>query len=183
MDAYIGEIKIWPVSRCPNGWMYCNGAALNIADYQVLYAIIGVTYGGDGVKTFALPDLRGRVPIHMGTGVNTNGTLPSTPRVIGQNGGSTTVTLTEAQMPVHEHVAFGSTLNADAKIPAANTVLGTTPTGTNPYMKETSPGKDFDFSPQSIGATGGSQPHNNVMPSRTMNYIICVTGGVFPVKP
>lgn len=183
MDAYLGEIRIWPVPRCPDGWMFCNGAVLKIADYQALYALIGITYGGDAVTTFALPNLCGRVPIHMGSGPSTNGALPPVNHVIGQNGGQTTVTLTAAQMPAHEHVAFGSTLNADAKTPAANTVLGTTPTGTNPYMKETAPGKDFDFSPQSIGATGGGQAHNNVMPSRTMNYIICVSAGVYPVKP
>lgn len=183
MDAYLGEIKIWPVPRCPNGWMYCNGTLLNIADYQALYAILGTRYGGDGVKTFGLPDLRGRVPIHMGTGAGTNGTLPATPRVIGQTGGTPTVTLTDAQMPVHEHVAFGTTLDVTGNTPAANTVLGTTPSGTTPYMKEAAAGKDFTFSAQTLSTTGGGGAHNNTMPSRTMNYIICVTAGVFPVQP
>lgn len=183
MDAYLGEIKIWPVPRCPQGWMYCNGATLNIADYQALYAIIGVTYGGDGVKTFALPNLCGRVPIHMGAGPGTNGALPTVNHVIGQNGGSTTVTLTAAQMPAHEHIAFGSSLSATTNTPAANTVLGTTASNISPYIKEAAAGKDFAFDAATLTATGGSQPHNNVMPSRTVNYIICVSAGVFPVKP
>lgn len=183
MDAYLGEIKIWPSPRCPTGWMYCNGSVLTISGNEALYAIIGVTYGGDGVKNFALPDLRNKIPIHMGAGPNTNGTLPPVNHPIGQNGGQAAVTLTTAQMPVHEHVAFGSTLNADTKTPASNTLLGVTPTGTNPYMIETSPGKDFDFNALSLSAAGGGNSHNNVMPSRTVNYIICVTAGVFPAKP
>lgn len=183
MDAYIGEIKIWPVPRSPNGWLYCNGAVLNINDYQPLYAVIGTTYGGDGVKTFALPNLCGRIPIHMGAGPKTNGTLPPVNHVIGQSGGTLTVTLTEAQIPSHEHIAFGSSLAATTSTPGPNTVLGTGASGVSPYMKEAAAGKDFTFDPAALATTGGNQPHNNVMPSRTVNYIICVANGVFPVKP
>lgn len=182
MDAYLGEIKIWPVPRCPIGWMYCNGSVLTISGNEALFAIIGVTYGGDGVKNFALPDLRNKIPIHMGAGPNTNGTLPPVNHPIGQNGGSITVTLTEAQMPVHEHVAFGTSLAATTNTPAPNTVLGVAPAGVTPFMIETAAGKDFTFDATVLTATGGDQSHNNVMPSRTVNYIICVNG-TFPVKP
>lgn len=182
MDAYLGEIKIWPVSRCPYNWHFCDGSTLNIADYQPLYAILGARYGGDGVKTFRLPDLRGRVPIHMGTGPGTNGTAPPVAHPIGQTGGSTTVTLTVAQIPSHEHQVFASTNAATTNIPGPTVTLGQSAADISPYMLETATGRDFTFGSNSLASAGSSQAHNNVMPSRTLNYIICTTG-IFPVKP
>lgn len=182
MDAYIGEIKIWSIPRCPDGWRFCDGSLLTIQGNEALYSILGSRYGGDGVKNFGLPDLRGRVPVHMGTGPATNNGQPGTPRVIAQTGGTATVTLTEAQMPVHEHMAFATTTNATGNTPGITMLLGTAPTGVAPYMQESAAGKDFTFNAASLSASGGSQPHNNLMPSRTLNYIICVTG-TYPVKP
>lgn len=183
MDAYLGEIKIWPISRCPNGWQFCDGSTLSINDYQALYSLLGTRYGGNGVTTFALPDLRGKVPIHMGTGPGTNGTAPPVAHPIGVSGGSMTVTLTVAQMPLHEHQVFASTNAATMNTPGPTVTLGQPATGISPYMAETAPGRDFNFEADSLTYAGGSQPHNNVMPSRTLNYIICAAAGMYPVKP
>lgn len=183
MDSYIGEIKIWPIPRCPSGWNFCDGSLLNIQGNEALYSLLGTRYGGDGTTTFGLPDLRGRVPVHMGTGPGTNGALTPTPRVIGQTGGSATVTLTEAQMPTHAHQVFASTNAATTNTPGNTLVMGTSATTISPYMKEAAVGTDFTFGATSLTSSGGSQPHNNLMPSRTLNYIICVSGGTYPVRP
>lgn len=182
MDAFLGEIKIWPVPRCPDGWRFCDGSSLTINGNEALFSILGARYGGDGTTKFNLPDLRGRVPVHMGTGPGTNGTLPATNRVIGQSGGAQTVTLTQAQMPVHEHQVFGSGVAASTDTPGPTVMLGTTSSGVYAYMKESAVGKDFTFNAATLATSGGSQPHNNMMPSRTLNYIICVQG-TYPVKP
>lgn len=182
MDAYLGEIKIWSVPRCPNGWHFCDGSTLPISSNEALYAILGTRYGGDGRTTFGLPDLRGKVPIHMGTGPNTNGTAAPVAHPIAQTGGAAAVTLTLAQIPSHEHQVFATSNAATTNTPSPTATLGTPPVGTSPYMLETATGNDFTFGATCLAAAGGNGAHNNVMPSRTLNYIICTTG-TFPVRP
>lgn len=183
MDSYLGEIKIWPVSRCPSGWHFCDGTKLAISGNEALYSLIGTRYGGDGRTNFALPDLKYRVPVHMGTGNGTNGSLAPTARVLAQTGGSLAVTLTQAQMPAHEHQVFASTLATTTATPGPQVLLGQPPAGTSPYMNEAATGSDFAFSGISLSNTGGNGAHDNMMPSLTLNYIICTSAGVFPTRP
>ncbi|HEX8170522.1 MAG TPA: tail fiber protein [Thermoanaerobaculia bacterium] len=162
MDPYIGEIRIFAGNFPPVGWAVCNGATLSINDYQVLFALIGTTYGGDGQNTFALPDLRGRVPIHQGLQYK-----------IGQQGGVAQVTLTQEQMPAHAHNVLASTAKGASTSPA-DQVLGTT---ANPQYVDTTgilPMKDG-----ALAAAGGNQPHENMQPYLAINFIIC-TQGVYP---
>lgn len=180
MDAFTGEIKLWPVSRCPVGWMFCDGSVLIISQYQPLYALIGTRYGGDGVNNFAIPNLKGRVPIHKGAGPGTNGALAPVPHALASTGGSLAVSLTQAQMPAHTHSFNVSTAQADAVNPAG-AVLAQTAANVAPYMLESVTGKAFSFNNGMLSTQGGSQGHNNIMPSMTLNYIICVQG-VFPTQ-
>ncbi len=166
-QPHVGEITMFAGNFAPVGWAFCNGSLQSIADNNALFAVIGTTYGGDGQTTFALPDLRGRVPIHQGTnGGNTY--------VIGQAAGTEQVTLNTNQIPAHSH------------LPAANSGAGTTdsPTG-NTWAKANNatpygatPGV-LNMNPLTIGNTGGGQPHNNMIPFQTVNYIISLFG-IFP---
>ncbi len=182
MDSYLGEIKIWPIGRVPTNWALCDGSLINISDNMALYSLIGTIYGGDGVQNFRLPDLRNRVPVHRGLGPTTNNGGAGTNRVLGQNGGDTTVTLTQAQLPVHEHHVLGTTADATTNTPGTGVVLATGTGGLNLYMKENAAGRDFSFNAQAVSNEGGSQPHANVMPSLPMNFIIC-TSGTYPTRP
>jgi microcystin-dependent protein len=161
-QPYVGEIRIFAGNFAPAGWALCLGQSLAIADNDVLFALIGTTYGGDGQQTFNLPDLRGRVPIHQGNGF-----------VIGQSAGTETSTLTLNQIPAHSH-AVPALTGANAKSPSA-TVYG----GNTAYSL-------YDAAPSvqmNAGVVGvnnpGNQPHANMMPILTINYIISLFG-VFP---
>lgn len=182
MDSYIGEIKFWPIPRLPKGWLWCDGSSLSISSNEALYALLGVRYGGDGRTSFNLPDLRNRVPLHMGSGPDSNGALPATPYIIGQNGGVPAVTLQASQIPAHNHQLFATTSNAIATIPGDTFTLAQSDATVSPYALESATGKAFSFADAALQAAGGNQPHNNVMPSRTLNYIICSLG-IFPVRP
>jgi microcystin-dependent protein len=114
---YVGEIRMFGFSRTPTGWLACDGSVLPISQYETLYTLIGTAYGGDGQSTFALPDLRGRVPIHQGTGRNL------TPRTLGQIGGTEQVVLTSGQIPSHSHIVLASTQAATTGTPASTVAL------------------------------------------------------------
>lgn len=182
MDAYTGEIKIWPSPRIPEGWHLCDGSQMPISGYDVLFSVIGTTYGGDGRTTFALPNLQNTAPIHQGTGPTTNNGGPGTARAVGRSGGSATVTLTTAQMPMHDHHVFASNGNANSAKPTPTAMLGTGTGNVTIYAVEAAAGTDFVFDAGSLTAAGGSQAHNNVMPSITLNYIICLNG-IYPERP
>jgi microcystin-dependent protein len=149
----------------PAGWMFCEGQLLPISEYETLFQLIGTTYGGDGQSTFALPDLRGRIPLHFGNGFT-----------LAETGGVETVTLTVSQIPAHSHPllatgSFSSTNSPQGNVPAALNVVNTDPYGTDQPTQA--------VSPASVTATGGSQPHNNFQPYLCVDFIISLFG-IFP---
>lgn len=162
MESYVGEIRMFAGNYAPQGWALCNGQLLSIAEYDVLFALLGTTYGGDGQTTFGLPDLQGRAPLHVST------TYP-----LGSKGGTETVTLTANQMPMHTHVPNATTSTAESTDPS-NKVWAK---GT--YESYAAVAPDAAMSPASISAAGGSQPHENMMPSLAISYIISLYG-IFP---
>lgn len=179
-DAYIGEIRMFAGSYAPVNWRFCDGSSIAIQSNQALFSLIGTTYGGDGVNTFGLPDLRGRLPVGMGQGTGL------TARAVGQSGGATTVTLTAAQTPAHIHPVMASKNAATATAPGSSVILATPAvSSTTMYTNvDASDPKDkpLDFDPAAIGVACSGQAHDNVMPSYGMNFIICVMGD-YPSRP
>ncbi len=167
-DPYVGEIRIFSGNFAPQGWAFCDGSLLAIADNDVLFTLIGTTYGGDGQNTFALPDLRGRIPVHMGTGPGLSN------YTIGQSAGTEAVTLLTSQLPTHNHTLTGSSANAVTTDPT-NNFLAAQP-GLLEYSSDP-PGGTLKAS--SVSNSGGSQPHENRMPILAVNYIISLFG-IFP---
>ncbi|HEX8735393.1 MAG TPA: tail fiber protein [Pyrinomonadaceae bacterium] len=171
MDEFIAIIKMFGGNFAPRGWALCNGQILSIAQNTALFSLLGTTFGGNGQTTFALPDLRGRVPIHPGQGPGLS------PYVLGQASGTETVTLLVTQMPQHIHTfaAPVSSNDANDSIPTGN-VPATLPS--NAY---TSAVPDSAFKPGNTGIAGGSQPHENIQPYLCVNFIICLEG-IFPSR-
>jgi microcystin-dependent protein len=166
-QPYVGEIRMFAGNFAPAGWMLCQGQLLPISENEVLFQLIGTTYGGDGESTFALPDLAGRIPVHQGTG----GGGTYTP---GQAAGVETVTITTQQMPAHTHALIASQHIADQSSPA-NAVPAQSALA-NLYIEDT---PTIGTSPSSVTAVGGSQPHENMAPYLCINYIISLFG-IFP---
>lgn len=177
-DPYYGEIRIFAGNYAPENWAICDGRLLQISEYSPLFALIGTTYGGDGVRTFAIPDLRGRLPIHMGQYSAQNDT-PVT-YTIGSAAGTETVTVTTAQMPAHTHVANGQSANGTQPGPAGG--VWAAPGGKFQYLDNLTGATMKTMDPDLIANAGGSQPHNNVMPYLAMNYIIALQG-YWPDRP
>jgi microcystin-dependent protein len=170
-QPYIGEIRIFAGNFAPAGWMDCDGQLLAISENDVLFQLIGTTYGGDGQTTFALPNLQSRVPVHMGTGAD------GITYQLAETGGVETVTLTTQQMPVHTHVLSGSSNQANANTTSGN-LLATIPLSAGQFAYGTvAPILPLDVS--SIGPDGGSQPHENMQPYNVLRYIISLFG-IFP---
>lgn len=168
-SPYIGEIRMFGGNFAPAGWALCDGQTLAIAENDSLFTLIGTTYGGDGQATFNLPDLRSRVPVHQGTLAGTGSTYD-----LGQNGGEENVTLTVNQIPAHVHPAWCNSASASSPSPAggvwaAGNVVAFTP-GAN---------ANANMNPGVAGIAGGSQPHDNMVPFLTINFIISLFG-VFP---
>ncbi len=164
---YVGEIRLFAGNFAPQNWAFCDGSVLPIAQYEVLFVLIGTTYGGDGLTTFNLPDLRGRVPIHQ-----------SASYPIGSQGGTESVTLTSAQLPQHTHAANSSSSRGNTSSPAG-ALWATDGTGVAaPYHKPGS-GTAVQLHPATIGASPGGQPHSNQQPYQALSYIISLFG-VFP---
>ncbi|MBW7476072.1 tail fiber protein [Paenibacillus oenotherae] len=166
-DQYVGEIRMFGGNFAPVGWLPCDGRILSISQYEVLYVLLGTTYGGDGNTTFALPDLRGRIPFSMGR--STTGTN----YVLGQRAGVESVTLTSQQMPAHTHLAAASDITGTIASPSNNYWGGSTE---EQYSTETADGR---MDVRSLTPTGGNQPHDNMMPSLVISFIIA-TEGIFP---
>jgi len=170
-NNFVGEIRMFGGNFAPNGWATCDGQLLAISENETLFQLIGTTYGGDGQNTFALPDLRGRVPIHQGTGPD------GTSFVVGQNAGVELVTLSANQIPSHTHL-LAATSSGQQEAPSSSTLPASTvpaiddvygPAGTSPTQ----------LASGTICLAGGSQPHENRQPYLGVNFIISLFG-IFP---
>jgi microcystin-dependent protein len=166
-SPYVGEIRMFAGNFAPAGWMFCQGQTLAISENDVLFTLIGTTYGGDGQTTFNLPNLASRVPIHMGTGGGAS-------YVIGEAAGEEQVTLSVPQIPAHQHT------------PTCNAGDGTQNTGENATWAQQNTNTPYSnaaptvqMANNAIGPAGGSQPHDNMVPFLVINYIISLFG-VFP---
>ncbi|GAB3385479.1 phage tail protein [Lysobacter fragariae] len=171
-QPFVGEIRLFGFSRVPNGWQACDGSLLSIAEYEVLFTLLGTTYGGDGQTTFAVPDMRGRLPVHQGQGPGLSN------YVIGQSSGTETVTLLGTQMPAHSHSMVATSAAASATAPASNLLLGA-PSGDAMYVTNLTGATPVLMSPQSTSNAGGTQPHDNLMPTLTVQFCIA-WAGIYP---
>lgn len=168
-EPYVGEIRLFGGSFAPAGWAFCNGALMPISENETLFTLIGTTYGGDGQETFGLPDLQGRLPMHMGTALGQTMQL-------GERAGVESVTLTSNQMPSHSHSVIAS-----AAPGFANRPTGMTP-GTSPNVDLYADGPaSSNLAAGSVVPVGGSQPHENVQPFLVISFIISLYG-VFPTQ-
>ena len=176
-QPYIGEIRCFGFNFAPQSWAQCNGQLMAISQNDVLFAIIGTTYGGDGVTTFALPNLQGQIPMHWGNGPGGFNTT------IGQAQGTTSVTLTTNQIPIHTHpwtavtVPAGGVVERTA-VPDSTCYLSTSQPPNGVYQK-TPATVTAAFSPKAISPSGGSQPHENMQPFLVLNFCIALFG-IFP---
>jgi microcystin-dependent protein len=173
-EPFIGEIRLFTYPRgAPSGWQLCDGSLLSIAEYQPLYNLITTTYGGDGSSTFGVPDLRGRVPVHQGTG------LGLSTYVMGQTAGDENVTLTQQQLASHFHFEVASVTPGVASSPAGN--VPATVADINLYTTVTGGGggDPYALPSNTIGFTGGATAHDNTAPTLTLNYCIA-TVGIYP---
>lgn len=162
-NAFIGDIKLVAFNFAPWNWALCNGQILAIAQNQPLFSLLGTTYGGDGTSVFALPDLRGRVPLHMGDGYSP-----------GQQAGEAAHTLVLGEIPSHAHSVLGDTTAAANSSPS-NAMLAQS------VNAAYGPGLDLVMNPAAAGQSGNSEPHPNMPPYLAMNYIICLVGA-FPAR-
>jgi microcystin-dependent protein len=162
-QPYVGEIRMFGGNFAPAGWMFCEGQLLPISEYETLFNLIGTTYGGDGQSTFALPDLRGRVPMHMGNGFT-----------LAETGGVETVTLTVSQIPAHSHPFLASADVANSPNVSNNVI------GRSPQIKAFINGTpSVAMATQFLSSVGGSQPHDNLQPYLCVDFIISLFG-IFP---
>jgi len=173
-QPFVGEIRMFGGSFAPAGWAFCAGQLLPIAENDTLFVLIGTTYGGDGQETFGLPDLRGRVPVHAGTGGGSTFTL-------GETGGTESVTLTTQQLPSHNHLV-ASTTAGDSGTPGPTTIMADQgPAGAPPvtaYLPFAA-ANQVALRNTIVGLTGGNQPHDNMQPFLVVSYIISLFG-IFP---
>ena len=161
-EPFLSEIKIVSFNFPPKGWALCNGQLLPINQNQALFALLGTTYGGNGQTNFALPNLRGQVPIHMGDG-----------HTLGEAAGSTAVTINIQTMPQHLHQGQASTTNGNTALANTTSILAP---ALNVYGQ---PNSLTPLRPDAVTNVGGSQPHNNMMPYLVLNFIIALQG-IFP---
>jgi len=165
-SPFIGEIRMFGGNFAPVGWAFCDGSLMSISQNDALFNLIGTTYGGDGQSTFALPDLRSRVPMHVGQGF-----------ALGQSGGVEQVTLTTNQIPAHSHVPQCDANAGGSADPTGRVWAGNSNTSINPYA---APGTiDSNMAAAAMGSSGGSQPHDNMIPFLVINFILSLFG-VFP---
>ena len=163
-SPYVGEIRMVGFNFAPAGWAPCDGRLMSIVENEVLFQLIGTTYGGDGQTTFALPDLRSRVPMHQGSG-----------HVIGEMSGAEQVTLTVNQIPAHSHVPQASSAGA-ATSPAGNVWANS---AALQFAAASSPLQPMNAGV--IGTAGGGQPHDNMLPYQAVNFVISLFG-IFPTQ-
>jgi microcystin-dependent protein len=169
-DPFVGEIRIVGFNFAPTGWAQCNGQLLPLSQNTALFSLLGTFYGGDGKSTFALPNLQGSAPMHQGQGSGLSA------RFIGEQSGSQTVTLLTSEMPAHAHFAMGRSILGNNVSPAGSNWAGSSIA--RPYLADPN---NNPASPMALSITGGSQPHNNMPPYLTLNFIIAMQG-VFPPR-
>jgi microcystin-dependent protein len=175
MSQFVAEIRIFPFNFPPTGWAFCNGQLLPISQNTALFSLLGTMYGGDGKSTFALPDIQGRGAMHQGSGPGLEH------RFIGEASGSATVTLLISEMPAHTHTSHGKVAGGQSN--PANMVWGTSnaaKAAANFYAPTALNGKQMH--PGALAHTGGSLPHNNLMPYLALNFCIALQG-IFPQRP
>ena len=162
-QPYVGEIRIFAGNFAPAGWMFCEGQLLPISENETLFNLIGTTYGGDGQSTFALPDLRGRIPLHQGSGFT-----------LAETGGVETVTLTVSQIPAHSHAFLATSGLSNATNPSGDVLAQSL---TVSFYNSATP--NSAMAAGATGLVGGSQPHNNFQPYLCLDFIISLFG-IFP---
>ena len=161
-QPYVGEIRMFAGNFAPAGWMFCEGQLLPISENETLFNLIGTTYGGDGQSTFALPDLRGRLPLHQGNGF-----------ILAETGGAEEITLTVSQIPAHSHAFLGTGSPASVNSPVGNVPAFSTGPTVFPYGTDQ---PQTTLNATSVGPVGGSQPHTNFQPYLCVNFIISLFG-------
>ncbi|MEK7952934.1 phage tail protein [Luteolibacter soli] len=162
-QPYVGEIRMFAGNFAPAGWQFCEGQLLPISEYETLFQLIGTTYGGDGESTFAMPDMRGRIPIHQGNSF-----------ILAETGGAEEITLTVNQIPAHSHPLLASTSPGSQNSPAGH--LTAESPNISLYIEDAPAGL---MNASAITSTGGSQPHTNFQPYLCINFIISLFG-IFP---
>jgi len=168
-DQFLGEIRTFPFNFAPTGWAVCAGQVLPISQNTALFSLLGTMYGGNGTSTFALPDLRGRVPMMHGQGPGLS------PHDQGETGGEESVTLLQSEIPAHTHgLAAHANDPGDVAIPNANATFAA---ATGAYQ----PSANVTLDPSALAPTGGTQPHNNLMPYLTLQYCIALQG-IYPSR-
>ena len=165
-EPFLSEIRIMSFDFAPKGWALCNGQSMPINQNQGLFSLLGTTYGGDGRTTFALPDLRARTPIHVGSGHN-----------LGERGGEPAHTLTISELPTHTHVAQASSADADAAVPTGNLLAAVD--NTTFGSAYAAPSNLVAFAPSAVSNAGGSQAHQNMQPFLTLSFCIALQG-IYP---
>ncbi|MFD2173436.1 phage tail protein [Rhodobacter lacus] len=170
-EPFLGEIRMFAGNFAPREWAFCDGQLLPVAQYDALFSLLGSTYGGDGRTTFGLPDMRGRIPLHQGTGPGLS------LRRLGSKSGTETVTLTVNQLPSHDHNFIASTAEAEDVSPQEGVLASVS--GFNPYNTAI---QSVSMHPGSIENAGGSQSHTNMMPSFCVSFIIALFG-IYPSRP
>ncbi|MDB5987705.1 MAG: phage tail protein [Nevskia sp.] len=172
-DQFVAEIRMFPFTFAPNGWAFCNGQLLSISQNTALFSLLGTTYGGNGTSNFALPNLQGCASMHAGQGPGLSN------HSLGETAGETAVTLTSGQLPAHGHSLQVSSSLAVYNTPDSQLSLGRSSDGMQAYSTDTS--NLVAMNPNSTTVTGGSQPHNNLMPYLVINFCIALQG-IFPPR-
>jgi microcystin-dependent protein len=168
-DPFIGEIRMFAGNFAPRGWAFCDGQLLSVAQNSALFSLFGTLYGGDGRTTFGLPDLRGRIPVHQGTGPGL------TPRRLGTRVGEEAHTLSLNELPAHSHDLYASSAPADQHNPAGHVLAKT------PVAFYDNGAVDVSLNPEAISDIGGSKAHSNLMPTLCVNFIAALVG-IYPAR-
>lgn len=169
-EPFVGEIRMFAGNFAPRGWAFCDGQLLAVSQNDALFSLLGTVYGGDGRTTFGLPDLRGRIPVHAGSGPGLS------PRRLGAKGGTETVTITTNTLPSHNHTVYSS-----ASGTAQSSPVGNVPLADRVQVYSGSLDRPFDAAENIIGNTGGSRSHTNLQPFLCINFIIALFG-IYPSR-
>lgn len=172
MDPFVAEIRIFPFNFAPKGWAFCDGQILPLSQNTALFSLLGTTYGGDGKSNFALPNMQGNAPMHPGQGPGLS------LHDLGEMGGAESVTLLQSEIPAHSHGVMAATIdNADSNVPTNNNIGK----ASTKVFNIATAGSQVQMNPSTIGITGSSLPHNNMMPYLTLNFCIALQG-VYPSR-